>query len=302
MRNNICEDWRKRILRSASNNPLIPVFIACIWIASASADEIIISDVAFIAGGTFAMGTAATNISQLKSRYDVGFPGVFENEIPAHDVIVSDFRIDRYEVTNARFADFLATNPEWLPENVMEESQNGNYLASWRDGQYPVEQGDRPVVFVTWAAAQSFCRWSGGRLPTEAEWEYVARAGDNREFPWGDNLPTPAVANYGANDIDQTTLVGSYPPNDFGVYDLAGNVWEFLYDEWQPEYQNESQSDPVAGGWLNEDEILAVTGRRGVRGASYGGSVVNLRTRWRDSHVVSNAIEFVGFRCAFPYQ
>jgi formylglycine-generating enzyme required for sulfatase activity len=279
---------------------LIPVFIACIWITSVSADEIVISDVAFIAGGTFVMGTAATNISKLKSRYDVVFPGVFENEIPAHEVTISDFRIDKFEVTNARFKAFLVDNPEWLPENVMEESQNGDYLASWQDGQYPDEKGDRPVVFVTWAAAQSFCHWSGGRLPTEAEWEYVARSGDNREFPWGDSLPAPTLANYGASDIDHTTPVGRYPPNDFGVYDLAGNVWEFLYDEWQPEYRDHSQSDPVAGDWLNEDEILAVTGRRTVRGASYGGSVVNLRTRWRDSHVVSNAIEFVGFRCAYP--
>lgn len=289
-------------MRSANNNLLIPVFIACIWITSVSADEIVISDVAFIAGGTFVMGTAATNISKLKSRYDVGFPGVFENEIPAHEVTISDFRIDKFEVTNARFKAFLVDNPEWLPENVMEESQNGDYLASWQDGQYPDEQGDRPVVFVTWAAAQSFCHWSGGRLPTEAEWEYVARSGDNREFPWGDSLPAPTLANYGASDIDHTTPVGSYPPNDFGVYDLAGNVWEFLYDEWQPEYQDESQSDPVAGGWLSEDEKLTVTGRRAVRGASYGGSIVNLRTRWRDSHVVSNAIEFVGFRCAYPYE
>jgi len=287
-------------LRSANNISLIPVFVTCIWNNSALADEIVVSDVALIPGGTFVMGTAATDISQLKSRYDVGFPNVFENEVPAHEVTLNDFRIDKFEVTNSRFEIFLGDNPEWLPENVMEESHNGDYLASWRDGRYPDEQGDQPVVFVTWAAAQSFCHWSGGRLPTEAEWEYVARAGDNREFPWGESLPTLELANYGANDIDHTTAVGSYLPNDFGVYDLAGNVWEFLYDEWQPEYQNESQSDPVAGGWLSEDEILAVTGRRAVRGASYAGSVVNLRTRWRDSHVVSNAIEFVGFRCAYP--
>lgn len=287
-------------MRFANNSLLCPVFITCMWITSVSADEIVLSDVAFVGGGTFVMGTAVQDISQLKGRYDIGFPGVFENEIPAHELIVSDFRIDRYEVTNVRFADFLATNPEWLPENVSEETHNGDYLDSWRDGRYPDGQGDRPVVYITWAAAQSFCHWSAGRLPTEAEWEYVARAGDNREFPWGDDLPTPAHANYGANDIDHTTPVGSYSPNDIGVYDLAGNVWEFLYDEWQPEYQDLSQSDPVAGGWLDEDEILGVTGRRAVRGASFGGSVVNLRTRWRDSHIVSNAIEFVGFRCAYP--
>ena len=87
-------------MRSANDKLLVPVFIACIWITSASADEIVISDVALIAGGTFVMGTAAQDVSRLKSRYDVGFPGVFENEIPAHEITISDFRIDKFEVTD----------------------------------------------------------------------------------------------------------------------------------------------------------------------------------------------------------
>jgi len=157
-----------------------------------------------------------------------------------------------------------------------------------------------PVVFVTWSAAQSYCRWRGGRLPTEAEWEYVARSGDNREFPWGNELPTPGLANYSASNINETVEVGSYAPNEFGVYDLPGNVWEFLLDEWLPNYAAAEQANPISGGTVTDSEIANVIGRRAVRGASFGGSVVNLRTRWRDSHVVTNATEFVGFRCAYP--
>ena len=268
--------------------------------ASAGTDEIADDNIVRINDGTFIMGTPVANIPELKDRYKLRFPGIFENEVPAHEVTVGDFSIDRYETSNSRFAAFLAANPEWLPENVTEGSHNGRYLESWNGGQYPNGQAEHPVVFITWAAAQSFCRWSGGRLPTEAEWEYVARAGDDREFPWGNELPAPDMANYGANNIDQTVPVGSYAPNDFGVYDLAGNVWEFLYDVWTEEYVGAAQVDPVIGGLLADENIPQVTGRRAVRGASYGGAVVNLRARWRDSHVVSNAIEFVGFRCVYP--
>jgi len=268
--------------------------------AIAAADKHHDDNIVSIDGGTFAMGTPAAKIADLKLRYDLDFPGVFENEVPAHEVTVSNFRIDRFETTNGRFAVFLDANPDWLPGNVAGARHNGRYLESWEGGAFPDGQADHPVVFITWHAAQAFCRWSDGRLPTEAEWEYVARAGDDREFPWGNDDPSPARVNYGASHIDQTTPVGSYAPNEFGVYDLAGNVWEFLYDAWTEEYSSAAQVDPLAGGLSADDDLVDVGGRRAVRGASHGGSVVNLRTRWRDSHVVSNAIGFVGFRCAYP--
>jgi formylglycine-generating enzyme required for sulfatase activity len=289
LNNYACIRWRAALCALAG------VFAAC-TVAGAPDTETTVA----VAGGTFIMGTPASEIQELKDRYNLAFPGVFENESPVHEVTLSNFHIDRYETSNARFAAFLAANPEWLPANVSNDKHNGRYLETWQGGQYPDGQDDHPVVFVTWDAAQSYCRWTGGRLPTEAEWEYVARAGSDREFPWGSELPNPKWANYFASDIGHTAPVGSYPPNDFGVYDLAGNVWEFLYDTWTDEYKSAAQIDPVAGGLIADEDIREVDGRRAVRGASYGGSVVNLRTRWRDSHVVSNAIEFVGFRCAYP--
>jgi formylglycine-generating enzyme required for sulfatase activity len=165
---------------------------------------------------------------------------------------------------------------------------------------YPKGQGDHPVVFVTWHAAQCFCRWAGGRLPTEAEWEYAARAGGDSEFPWGEALPSPERVNYGASGLVTTTPVGEYPPNPFGLYDMAGNVWEWLLDEWQSMYSSEPLVNPIAGGDVVDDTVRAIQGRRVIRGGSFAGEVVNLRTRWRDSHVASNAVEFVGFRCVYP--
>jgi formylglycine-generating enzyme required for sulfatase activity len=246
------------------------------------------------------VGTDAEAVPALRSRFGVSFRGSFENETPAHVVEVSPFRMDRHEVTNARFAAFLEARPEWRPGNVPAGRQNGHYLETWSDGRYPASRADHPVVFVTWHAAQAFCRWAGGRLPTEAEWELAARAGTDAEFPWGDALPTPERANYAESGHGDTVPVGRNPPNALGLHDLAGNVWEVVFDEWQEHYPEGWQRDPVAGGRFSDDRLLAVTGRRVLRGGSFGGSPVNLRTRWRDSHPVTNAVAFVGLRCVYP--
>ncbi len=257
-------------------------------------------DAVAVPGYVFRMGTDGGAVPALRSRYGVSFRGSFENEVPSHAVEVSPFLMDRYEVTNARFAAFVEARPEWRPGSVPPERQNGHYLEPWRDGHYSSSRADHPVVFVTWHAAQAFCRWAGGRLPTEAEWELAARAGTDAEFPWGDEPPTPARANYAESGRGDTVPVGRYPPNALGLHDLAGNVWELVLDEWQEHYPDAPQRDPIAGGPIADDRILAVTGRRVVRGGSFGGAAVNLRTRWRDSHPVMNAVGFVGFRCVYP--
>jgi formylglycine-generating enzyme required for sulfatase activity len=253
-----------------------------------------------VPGGMFVMGTAASQVDELKQRYGVTFPQAFANEVQAHTVTVSSFRLDAHEVTNARFADFVRANPQWGKDELPAERHNGAYLSDWVGGSAAPGREDRPVAFVTWHAAQAFCSWAGGRLPTEAEWEYAARSGGDAEFPWGDALPDPGRANYGASGIDDTTPVGSYPANSIGLHDLAGNVWEFLLDAWEPSFAADAIVDPIAGGPVAD--YLEVEGRRAVRGGSYGGAVVNLRTRWRDSHVVTNAVAFVGFRCAYSVE
>ncbi|HKC11229.1 MAG TPA: formylglycine-generating enzyme family protein [Vicinamibacteria bacterium] len=252
-----------------------------------------------VRGGTFRMGTPRSTVPGLKSRYAVSFPGVFESEVPDHAVTVGDFRMDRHEVTNSRFYEFTIAHPEWSRSQLPAELHNGHYLEHWKDGACPTGRVNHPVIFVTWHAAEAFCRWAGGRLPSEAEWEFAARAGGDREFPWGDALPSAELANYSASGVGDTKQVGSYPPNPLGLRDLAGNVWEFLLDAWESGYSAEGQLDPVTGGALPGD-IRAVRGRRVIRGGSFGGAVVNLRTRWRDSHEVLNAVGFVGFRCAYP--
>jgi formylglycine-generating enzyme required for sulfatase activity len=251
-----------------------------------------------VRGGTFRMGTAAAAIPDLKRRFGVDFPDVFANEVPDHPVRVGDFRLDRYEVTNRRFAAFVAAQPAWSRDGLPPEMHNGRYLDEWTGGRAPAGRDDHPVVFVTWHAAQAFCRWAGGRLPTEAEWEYAARAGGGDEFPWPDGVPTPERANYSASRVGSTRAVGSYPPNALGLHDMAGNVWELALDAWAPAYAGPGAIEDVPE--RIPDDLRLVRGRRALRGGSFGGAVVNLRTRWRDSHEVLNAVAFVGFRCAYP--
>ncbi len=160
---------------------------------------------------------------------------------------------------------------------------------------------NHPVTNVTWYDAAAYCQWLGSRLPTEAEWEYAARGGGNAMFPWGDATADPSRANYSVSGFGTTTAIGTYPPNGYGLYDMAGNVWQFMADEWAP-YSTKTPAKPKQGKKMEifpeEFEFLSVTTRRVIRGGSWGGAPVNLWVEYRDSHPPDGAQPFVGFRCA----
>jgi formylglycine-generating enzyme required for sulfatase activity len=186
-----------------------PAFVAPVMIA--------------IPGGDFLMGN--------NGRGDDG-PGD-EDERPAHRVTVNAFRLDKYETTNAMYDAFIRSTRREPPFH-------------WTGGRYPEGRADHPVVYVSWFDADAFCRWAGKRLPTEAEWERAARAGDGRRFPWGDefsplnaNTPQYWLTKHAAGD---TMPVGSFPGGRTpeGVEDLAGNVYEWVADWYQPYPGNQS--------------------------------------------------------------
>ena len=254
---------------------------------------------ALVRGGTIQVGIDPNEIPRFQRIFDISTPQLFQDEVPKHSVTLNDFYIDKNLVTNAQFRRFIEANPAWQPGRIDGKLDNGNYLRQWKTPDLPLARPDHPVVNVNWYAAVAYCKWAGKHLPSEAEWEYAARSGRNVLFSWGSSPVDKTRANFAGSDIKTTTPVGSYPANAYGVFDMGGNVWQFLLDEWQP-YSSLSQKNPVAGEdrFLDATTFLQVKTRRVIRGGSFEGAPVNLWVEYRDSHPPDGSRDFVGFRCA----
>jgi len=159
------------------------------------------------------------------------------------------------------------------------------------EAQPPWSTPDHPVVIVTWQEAAAFCDKAGGRLPTEAEWEYAARGGrDGTLYPWGDEAPTdePGKPNGATLESDRPRPVKSYQPNGYGLFDVTGNVWEWTADV----------GALYRVGTLIDPQGLADGSTRIVRGGSFGDAARNLRLSNRTSNRADRVNVNVGFRCA----
>jgi formylglycine-generating enzyme required for sulfatase activity len=201
------------------------------------------------------------------------------NEIPVHTVYLDSFWMYQTEVTNDKYASFLndqgnqsVEGKTWLDV----ETKDAHILRS--GGTWiPVNgYGDHPVSNVSWYGAKAYCSWAGRRLPTEAEWEKAARGGlVGKKYPWGDAAPVcTSGAKYGAQYApceDDSVPVKSFAPNGYGLYDIAGNVWEWVLDWYGGSYYSETSANnpqgPLSGdfrivrggGWVNSDITLRVT-------------------------------------------
>jgi len=262
-----------------------------------SADEIHYANMVFVKGGTFDMGSDSLQIRALADKLKLPYD-YLSGEVPMHKVKLSSFYIDKYEVTNNEYKKFIDANPQWKRENIASSFTNGNYLKTWTDDNYPKGEDNYPVTNITWYSAMAYAKWIGKRLPTEAEWEFVARdRGKDLQYPWGNEIPDSSKANYGKSKIGHAIFVGSYPSNKLGVYDLAGNVWEYCLDAWDNNFYQHSPVDNPVSGKDSLKNYFEIKTRRVIRGGSWGGGSANLRTTFRDSHPVNGAGDHVGFRC-----
>jgi formylglycine-generating enzyme required for sulfatase activity len=210
-----------------------------------------------------------------------------DEESPRRELFVAAFYMDKYEVTVARYANFMkATGNLKTPEEWDTVDLKAN--------------GALPVVGVDWYDASSYCQWAGKRLPTETEWEKSARGTDERKFPWGNDPPTPEHARFlmpyqNAVYKDGVSAVGSKPKgaSALGIDDLAGNVWEWVEDWYSESFPSADRRYPKGpntgtgkvlrgGGWYDPAERLTSTKR------------MHAAPEHRD--------DSVGFRCASDAQ
>jgi serine/threonine-protein kinase len=198
-----------------------------------------------IAAGEFQMGS---------EKYD--------DEKPVHKVSLPAFRIARYPVTNAQYAEYV-------------KATDAQPLEHWQDGKIPEGKENHPVVYVSWHDAVAYCRWQSQnmraegqqgqvQLPSEAEWEYAARGREGHEYPWGNEAPDKERCNFD-NNVGDTSPVGSYPKGATpeGVHDLAGNVWEWTRSKW------EQYPYPTDEAGRKNREALSGNDSRVLRGGAF---------------------------------
>ena len=229
----------------------------------------------------------------------INYPDASPNdEQPVYTVHVDAFFIDKNEVTNAEYKQFLIENPQWQKQRIDERLHNGNYLATWNGNNYPDGKSNHPVNHVSWYAAMAYAKWMGKRLPTEVEWERAARGGlEGKKYPWGNKI-TATDTNYNDN-IGYSTPVGKYPPNAYGVYDMAGNVWEWCLDEHEFGHYDSFSANTTIGitNWLM-DNFTNVSSNRVFRGGSWASKAKSVRCASRLVISPSAAYFGVGLRCA----
>ena len=206
----------------------------------------------------------------------------FDDEIPRHTVYLDTFYIDQHEVTNAQYRRFIEATGYPEPEYWHNPHRN------------------QPVAGVDWHDAMAYATWAGKRLPTEAEWEKAARGGlVGKRYPWGDEAPDENKVQH-----DRKSTVPTVP-NGYGLFDMAGSVWEWCLDEYQPDaYQPSShparqKTNPFVGGDIESvvKNYKSVETEHVVRGGMWGNSFFRLRVANRDSAVSTDKTFGLGFRC-----
>jgi formylglycine-generating enzyme required for sulfatase activity len=222
-------------------------------------------------------------------EFTMGSNGGADHEKPEHKVFLDAYYMDMYEVTVGQYEEFLETTSFDPPP-------------SWTTMAQPPYE-NRPVVNVDWKDANNYCKWAGKRLPTEAEWEKAARGTDGRMYPWGNDPPNQLRANYGKEKWDNHNAlvpVGQLKDGQspYGIYDLAGNVWEWVSDWYDPNYYATSPSKNPQGPETGKYKVW--------RGGSWDLAAGNLRSSRRDFNIPSTADYDSpayrnfnsGFRCA----
>lgn len=214
--------------------------------------------------------------------------GVTRDCNPERIITLSAFYIDKYPVTNARYAEAVAAGACGLPDKLTSPQRRTYY----DDPAYR----DYPVLYVSWPNASKFCQWAGGRLPTEAEWEKAARGTDGRLRPWGWDAPFAGTEYCNCGDlIRDTTPVYQYPKgaSPYGVMDMIGNVTEWVNDRYEADYYTTCPDTNPPGPY---NDLIFYRVRRG---GNFTTNPYLAEAISRDYGNNSISLGFVGLRCAY---
>jgi len=267
----------------------------------APADAAALPAEVYVPGGPFTMGTSTE-------------PWALDNERPAHVVDVPAFYLDTTPVTNAAYAEFIADggydDPRWWTAEGWAHRQRAGLRAPlfWRwEGEWvrvsfgianPIVPNE-PVLHVCWYEADAYARWAGRRLPSEAEWEKAARydpvSGRSRRYPWGEETPSPSLANLGQRHLAPAPA-GSYPAGaaPSGARQLIGDVWEWTSSDFLP------YPGFVAWPYKEYSEVFFGPEYKVLRGGAFGVSPVACRGTFRNWDYPIRRQIFAGFRTARP--
>lgn len=209
---------------------------------------------------------------------------ISENEIPQHIVHLDGFWMDETEVTNAQYKKCVDTGACAPPHHVSSYSKP-EYFGNPEFDQFP-------VVYVDWEQAKTYCEWAGRRLPTEAEWEKAARGSTERLYPWEGDAKGEYFANFTFYMFEDPVAVKTYPPgvSPYGMYEMAGNVYEWVADWYSATYYAES---PMANPKGPETGLTRV-----MRGGGWSSDWVYIRTAARMHYYPQDSSSDLGFRCA----
>lgn len=251
------------------------------------------SEMVLISAGTYLMGSTPAQTAALIDKDDRLAADFFHVEQPQHTVSLPAFYMDRYPVTNAQYAAFVAATGHPTPKYWTDAPHMGT------EEPFPVgaKHGTHPVVGVSYADAIAYCEWAGKRLPTEAEWEKAARGGlVNQNYPWGNASSRNHANTAGAWGKDKwlwTSPVGSFPPNGYGLSDMAGNVFEWCADWFAQGYYQRTQGENPQGPKTGQTRVL--------RGGSWSNNVFGIyqmRCAYRFHARPETRNLTIGFRCA----